>query len=146
MKKIFTWMLCAAIAAGFAGCSDYDDSALWKEIDQIKQEQEQLDLALEALESAVQQGALVTEIEQTADGYRIKLSDGKSYDLKQGDALLKDVVVEEGTVTLVLDGEKRIELPLAARTLLAFDEKVVTLRPEEVREVSFRAEIGRAHV
>lgn len=40
MKKIFTWMLCAAIAAGFAGCSDYDDSALWKEIDQIKQEQE----------------------------------------------------------------------------------------------------------
>ena len=140
MKKIFTWMLCAAIAAGFAGCSDYDDSALWKEIDQIKQEQEQLDLALEALESAVQQGALVTEIEQTADGYRIKLSDGKSYDLKQGDALLKDVVVEEGTVTLVLDGEKRIELPLASSTLLAFDEKVVTLRPEEVREVSFRAE------
>lgn len=133
-------MLCAALAAGFAGCS-YDDDDLWNEVDSLRQEQEALKQDIARLKSSVAEGAVVTKVEPTETGYKLTLSDGKSYELKKdGDDLLESLVVDGDKVVVTLASGEVLELPMLVGTLLTFPEKSLTLRAGETREVAYKAE------
>lgn len=133
-------MLCAALAAGFAGCS-YDDNDLWNEMDALRQEQEALKQDMARLKSAVAEGAVVTKVEPTETGYKLTLSDGKSYELKKdGGDLLESLVVDGDKVIVTLASGEVLELPMVMGTRLAFPEKSLTLRAGEMHEVTYQAE------
>ncbi len=86
MRKLFA--LCCLAAAGFGAwsCSDdYDDSALWKEIDQIKTDLAALNQQVATLQTAIQDGALITKVTPTDDGYKIDFSNNTSIVVKHGD-------------------------------------------------------------
>ena len=84
-KKIKNLFLAGALIAGLAGvsvsCTDYGDdiNAQSKEIAALKGK-------VEELQKAIKDGAVITEVSTTADGYTIKLSNGKTYDISNGKA------------------------------------------------------------
>lgn len=93
MKKIYVFLLVAGITFSLSNCT-YDDSALWNEMEQIKdrvsdleesvlQTNEEIE-ALQAIINALQNNLYITSVEQTADGYTIVFSDGTSANIMNG--------------------------------------------------------------
>ena len=93
MKKIYVLLLVAGISFSLSNCT-YDDSALWNEMEQIKdrvsdleesvlQTNEEIE-ALQAIINALQNNLYITSVEQTADGYTIVFSDGTSANIMNG--------------------------------------------------------------
>lgn len=93
MKKIYVFLLVAGITFSLSNCT-YDDSALWNEMEQIKdrvsdleesvlQTNEEIE-ALQAIINALQNNLYITSVEQTADGYTIVFSDGTSASILNG--------------------------------------------------------------
>lgn len=93
MKKIYVLLLVAGITFSLSNCT-YDDSALWNEMEQIKdrvsdleesvlQTNEEIE-ALQAIINALQNNLYITSVEQTADGYTIVFSDGTSANIMNG--------------------------------------------------------------
>ena len=63
MKKLFALCCLAAAAFGAWSCSDdYDDTALWQEIEQIKTDIASLNQQVTTLHPALQDGALITQV------------------------------------------------------------------------------------
>lgn len=109
MKKLLP--LICLVAAGISAwsCSDdYDDTALWKEIEQIKTDLASLNKQVAALQKAIDDGALVTKVTPTDEGYRIEFSNDTSIDIKHGsngaDAAQIGVQEENGVLYWTLDG------------------------------------------
>ena len=93
MKKIYVLLLVAGITFSLSNCT-YDDSALWNEMEQIKdrisdleesvlQTNEEIE-ALQSIINALQNNLYITSVEQTADGYTIVFSDGTSANIMNG--------------------------------------------------------------
>ena len=93
MKKIYVLLLVAGITFSLSNCT-YNDSALWNEMEQIKdrvsdleesvlQTNEEIE-ALQSIINALQNNLHITSVEQTADGYTIVFSDGTSASIMNG--------------------------------------------------------------
>lgn len=110
MKRLFTLFCLAAASFGAWSCSDdYDDSAVWKEIDQIKTDLAALNRQVATLQTALDDGALITKVTPTDEGYKIEFSNNTSIAVKNGtngDAAAKIGVKEEdGVLYWTLDGQ-----------------------------------------
>lgn len=106
----------AAACCGTWSCSDdFDDSSIWEEIDRIKTDLETLEQQVSSLQTALGNGALITEVTPTTDGYEIRFSDGSKITVKNGrdgatgpdgeDAAQIGVREEDGTLYWTLGGE-----------------------------------------
>ena len=83
MKKLF-WAALAMIL--FVGCK-YDDSEIWGEIGQLREEvnQNSEDIAtLSALIEALNRGKVIVSTQQTAEGVVLTFSDGSTVTIKNG--------------------------------------------------------------
>ena len=118
MKRLF--LLLAFAATMFMGCSDsYDDSAIWKELGKLEQEQEkmqeQIDAQQKLLEALTKQLAIIS-ITPTEDGYEILFSDNSTITVNYGqdnDSLFTDIAVSEDSVTFILTDGTVVVVPLA---------------------------------
>lgn len=78
------------VAIGLAptSCSDdYDDSEIWKEINNIKSELSRINTDISSLKTivdALNSGSVVTNVEETPDGYKLTFSNNQSVTLKHG--------------------------------------------------------------
>lgn len=104
-------MFCLAAASfGAWSCSeDYDDSAVWKEIDQIKTDLAALNRQVATLQTALDDGALITKVTPTDEGYKIEFSNNTSIAIKNGsngaDAAKIGVKEEDGVLYWTLNGQ-----------------------------------------
>ncbi|CVI66104.1 hypothetical protein BN3659_00409 [Alistipes sp. CHKCI003] len=113
MKKLFALCCLAAAASGAWSCSDdYDDTALWQEIEQIKTDIASLNQQVTTLQTAMQDGALITQVTETTEGYKIDFSNNTSIVVKHGtngtngtDGAKIGVKEENGVLYWTLDGE-----------------------------------------
>ena len=110
MKKLFALCCLAAAAFGAWSCSDdYDDTALWQEIEQIKTDIASLNQQVTTLQTAMQDGALITQVTETTEGYKIDFSNNTSIVVKHGtngtDGAKIGVKEENGVLYWTLDGE-----------------------------------------
>lgn len=85
MKRFFAFVLMLALAGTTWNCSDdYDDSALWREIDGIRTELAALNSQLEALQTALRNGSLITDVKSAEEGYVLTFSDGSVIEIRHG--------------------------------------------------------------
>ncbi len=94
MKKVGRLALMVMMAGGLAACQ-YDDTALWNEMNQVKQELEDLKeqvrqtntnlAALGQLVDALAQNLCITEVVTTEEGYVLYFTDGSSIALYHGE-------------------------------------------------------------
>lgn len=87
MKRFFIFAALCVGAFSLASC-EYDDSNLWNKVDEM---QEQIDTntediaTLSALVDALNRGKVITNVEQTEDGYTLTFSDGSTVSLRHGE-------------------------------------------------------------
>lgn len=118
MKKIFMLLAVAIVGISMTGC--YDDDELWNEMEQIKDRVTTLEeavqktnddlTALQTIVSALQKNVYVSEVSQTANGYAIKFTDGKSATITNGTNGVDAPVIsikqdEDGKFYWTQDGE-----------------------------------------
>lgn len=112
MRRLFTLFSLATLVCGAWSCSDdYDDSALWNEIEQIKTDLAALNQQVKTLQNAIDDGALITKVTPTDEGYKIDFSNNTSIVVKHGnngmngkDAAQIGVKEEDGVLYWTLDG------------------------------------------
>lgn len=82
-KKFLNLFLIGALVVVFAGlavsCKDYDD-----DIVEINGRIDKLTETVNALQSQISAGAVITSVSQTANGIKVTLSNGNSYDVLNG--------------------------------------------------------------
>lgn len=110
MKKFLSYFLALTLCAGLWNCAaEYDDSDLRKEIEEIRTRLETLNEQVATLQTALAGGSVITKVEETADGYLITFSNGKSIAIKHGpagdDGSKIGVKDEGGVLYWTLDGE-----------------------------------------
>jgi hypothetical protein len=82
-SKIFSYLFIGLLATGAMGtvtsCKDYDDdiSNLQKQIDDNAAK-------IKTIEDLIKSGSVITDVTSSTDGVTVKLSNGKSFDLKNG--------------------------------------------------------------
>ena len=82
MKKFFRMVTALSLVAGvlaFTGCTDYED-----DINALDERLTAVESTVSELQSAIDGGAVITNVESTADGITITLSNGKTYDVTNG--------------------------------------------------------------
>ena len=87
MKKFFIFCVAALAATAFTAC-EYDDSELWNKVNGLEEQVagNTADIAaLSALVDALNNGKVITNTEQTEDGYTLTFSDGSTVTLRNGD-------------------------------------------------------------
>lgn len=92
-KTILLALGVVAMLAAMVGCS-YDDGAIWKEIENVKDRVETLEesviktnediAALQTIVNALQKSLYVVSVTPTAEGYTIVFSDGTTAEIKNG--------------------------------------------------------------
>lgn len=90
MKKLLTLISCILL---LASCK-YDDSDLWEKVDDLDKRLEALEQTVQTMNTtisslrtvveALEDGKVVMNIEQTEDGYALKMSDGSTITLYNG--------------------------------------------------------------
>ena len=118
MKRLF--LLLAFAATMFVGCSDsYDDSAIWKELGKLEQEQEKMQEQIDAqqkLLEALSKQLTIISVTPTEDGYEILFSDNSTITVNYGqdnDSLFADIAVSEDSVSFTLADGTVVVVPLA---------------------------------
>ena len=90
MKKLFSILFIFFLGIIAWGCSeDYDDSALWKEINDLKAQVEKLNTDLAKVQSTVtklESGKYVTDYTKTETGCVLTFSDGSTVTIENGKA------------------------------------------------------------
>lgn len=89
MKKLFAFFMALALACATSGCSDdYDDSAIWDEIEQIRSELAAINSQLKTLQSALDNGCVVTDVQplENGSGYVLVFSDNSRITIENGKA------------------------------------------------------------
>ncbi|MFR2062699.1 MAG: PL29 family lyase N-terminal domain-containing protein [Alistipes sp.] len=68
-------------------CTDeYDDTAIWREIDDLKAKIAELNRQMTTLRHALDEGCVITSVEPTAEGFLITFSNGETITVKHGSA------------------------------------------------------------
>ena len=96
MKRFFTFLAVALISVTMTGC--YDDSDLWGEIDDLKEQVQanSEDIAtLSSLIDALNKGKVITGTEQTENGYKLMFSDGSSLEIKKRSSIANLVAMRQ---------------------------------------------------
>lgn len=82
MKKKFYGALLVGslfLAGGMVSCSDYDD-----DINNLNERVDALEKTVAKLQKAIEAGAVITNVENTENGVKVTLSDGKTFEVKNG--------------------------------------------------------------
>lgn len=82
MKKKFYGALLVGslfLAGGMVSCSDYDD-----DINSLNERVDALEKTVAELQKAIEAGAVITNVEKTGNGVKVTLSDGKTFEVKNG--------------------------------------------------------------
>ena len=83
MKKFSKIFLALALLGGLAGmavsCKDYTE-----ELGALSAKVDDLELAIAALQGKVDAGSVISNVESTSTGWRVSLSDGSHFDVKDG--------------------------------------------------------------
>lgn len=83
MKKKFYGALLGVgslfLAGGMVSCSDYDD-----DISSLNERVDALEKTVAELQKAIEAGAVITNVESTENGVKVTLSDGKTFEVKNG--------------------------------------------------------------
>nr|MCR5758906.1 hypothetical protein [Bacteroidales bacterium] len=83
MKKLSRIFSALALLAGLAGmavsCKDYDE-----ELNALSAKVDDLELAVAALQGKIDAGSVITNVEGTSTGWKVSLSDGSHFDVKDG--------------------------------------------------------------
>ena len=118
MKKFFMLLAVAIVGISITGC--YDDDALWNEMESVKNRVTTLEeavqktnddlSALQTIVSALQKNVYVSEVNQSANGYVIKFTDGKTATITNGTNGVDAPVIsikqdEDGKFYWTQDGE-----------------------------------------
>ena len=118
MKKFFMLLAVAIVGISMTGC--YDDDELWNEMESVKNRVTTLEeavqktngdlSALQTIVSALQKNVYVSEVSQTANGYAIKFTDGKTATITNGTNGVDAPVIsikqdEDGKFYWTQDGE-----------------------------------------
>lgn len=80
-KFVGALLLGSLIMAGgtFTGCSDYDD-----DINSVNERVDEVRSTLEELQTQVNEGATISDVEKTDNGVKVTLSDGRTFELTNG--------------------------------------------------------------
>lgn len=91
MKKFFYCAL-VALTVAFTGC--YDDDDLWSKVDDLTERVESIEQVIATLNTEIEDmqtivatlnnGAVITNCEETSAGFKLTFSNGKSIELKNG--------------------------------------------------------------
>ena len=105
-KKYLSALLFGALlfasAGTFTSCKDYDD-----DINNLTQRVETIESTLNSLQSQIEGGAVITNVETTANGIQITLSNDQTYELTNGsDGAAGSVVTIDGEGYWCIDGER----------------------------------------
>ena len=82
MKKKFYGALLVGslfLAGGMVSCSDYDD-----DINSLNERVDALEKTVAELQKAIEAGAVITNVENTENGVKVTLSNGKTFEVKNG--------------------------------------------------------------
>ena len=83
MKKFLKLFFAAALLGGLAGmavsCKDYEE-----QINSLEKKVSDLESKISSLQSKIDGGAVITSVTSTSDGWHVALSDGSSFDVKNG--------------------------------------------------------------
>ncbi|MBR4789130.1 MAG: hypothetical protein IK030_05395, partial [Bacteroidales bacterium] len=83
MKKFSKLFLALALLGGLAGiavsCKDYTE-----ELSALSAKVDDLELAVTSLQGKIDAGSVISNVESTATGWRVSLSDGSHFDIKDG--------------------------------------------------------------
>ena len=82
MKKKFYGALLVGsllLAGGMVSCSDYDD-----DINSLTGRVDALEKTVADLKTAIESGSVITNVQSTENGVTVTLSDGKTFELKNG--------------------------------------------------------------
>lgn len=82
MKKKFYGALLVGslfLAGGMVSCSDYDD-----DINSLNERVDALEKTVAELQKAIEAGAVITNVESTENGVKVTLSNGKTFEVKNG--------------------------------------------------------------
>lgn len=129
MKRFFTFLAVALISVTLTGC--YDDSDLWGEIDNLKEQVQanSEDIAtLSSLIDALNKGKVITGTEQTENGYKLMFSDGSSLEIKNGangadgDSFFVSIEETDTTVIITLADGRVITIPKVEIRTLTFED------------------------
>lgn len=80
-KKFYLALLVGSLflAGGMVSCSDYDD-----DINSLNERVDALEKTVAELQKAIEAGAVITNVENTENGVKVTLSDGKTFEVKNG--------------------------------------------------------------
>lgn len=103
-------LLVVTFSASVWSCTDeYDDTAIWQEIDDLKAKIAELNRQMTTLRHALDEGCVITSVEPTAEGYLITFSNGETITVKHGSAgdagTQIGVREEDGVLYWTLDDE-----------------------------------------
>ena len=122
MKRFFIFAALCVSAMALASC-EFDDSDLWQKVDEMQQQIDTNteDIAtLTALVDALNRGKVITNVEQTEEGYRLVFNDGSSIEItngkngtngNDGDSFFENVEVVDGLVVITMADGSVIEIP-----------------------------------
>ena len=68
------------LSGGMVSCSDYDD-----DINSLNERVDGIEKTLADLKAKIEAGAVITKVENTANGVKVTLSDGQSFELTNGE-------------------------------------------------------------
>ena len=103
-------LLVVTFSASVWSCTDeYDDTAIWQEIDDLKAKIAELNRQMTTLRHALDEGCVITSVEPTAEGFLITFSNGETITVKHGSAgdagTQIGVREEDGVLYWTLDDE-----------------------------------------
>lgn len=80
-KKFYGALLLGSLflAGGMVSCSDYDD-----DINSLNERVDALEKTVAELQKAIEAGAVITNVQSTENGVTVTLSDGKTFEVKNG--------------------------------------------------------------
>lgn len=92
-KKFYGALLLGSLflAGGMVSCSDYDD-----DINSLNERVDALEKTVAELQKAIEAGAVITSVDDTENGVKVTLSDGKTFELTNGTDGTPGSVIEIG--------------------------------------------------
>lgn len=140
MKRFFIFAALCVSAMTLASC-EFDDSDLWQKVDEMQQQIDNNaeDIAtLTALVDALNKGKVITNVEQTEEGYRLVFNDGSSIEItngkngtngNDGDSFFENVEVVDGLVVITMADGSVIEIPTT--DYKTYELRILTFEDED---------------